>query len=67
MTADRLTECLRILGWENAELARRLSMTRPRTVRDWVNGNREIPDRIAEWIEAFVQHVQQGPEPPKAG
>jgi hypothetical protein len=64
VTGERLRECLGILGWTHAELARRLSLPRERTVREWVGGVRPIPVRIGEWIEDMVRLMESGPEPP---
>jgi hypothetical protein len=64
MTNERLAECLRIIGWSTSEFCRRLDL-RERTAREWLNGQRPIPDHIADWVEATVKHMQAGPKPPE--
>ena len=50
MTPDRLDACLRELGWQQPELARRLEV-RLSTIRQWLSGRREIPPNVAAWLE----------------
>jgi plasmid maintenance system antidote protein VapI len=49
MDADEMSEILREIGWEPAELARRLDV-RQDTVRRWLSGRREIPPNLAAWL-----------------
>ena len=64
MQVERLSVIMIALGWSAAELGRRLS-TSERSVRRWLSGNAPIPDRVGEWLEAMVQHMQSGPPPPE--
>ena len=63
MTPDRLSEVLSELGWQTGELAKRLWISE-RTVRRWLSGQAEVPDRIAYWLEAVVRVMQSAPPPP---
>jgi transcriptional regulator with XRE-family HTH domain len=63
MTPDRLDECRRILGWTNAELARRLDV-REGSIRAWLSGRREIPPNLAHWIEERTRRALEGPQIP---
>ena len=63
MTPDRLRECLRVLGWANAELARRLSVSES-SVRMWLSGRREIPPALDAFLEERVRRALDGPQLP---
>ena len=64
MTPDRMAEILRILRSAPSSLAHALGMTRDRTVREWLNGRRPIPEPIADWLELMHRHQQTAPPPP---
>jgi transcriptional regulator with XRE-family HTH domain len=64
MTHARLSAILTTLGWSSAELGRRLNIGE-RSVRRWLSGQQEIPDRVGDWLEAVVQAMQTAPPPPE--
>ena len=53
MTPDRLRECLGALNWSTAALALRAEVS-PVTARRWLNGQREIPTKVAAAMEAMA-------------
>jgi hypothetical protein len=53
MTPDRLRECLAALNWGTAALAATAQVS-PVTARRWLNGQREIPSKVAAAMEATV-------------
>jgi len=63
MTPVRLFEVLAELGWSSGELGRRLQIAE-RSVRRWLSGQQDIPDRVGDWLEALMKHMQAGPPPP---
>ena len=46
MTPERLRECLGVLNWSIAALAA-MAQISPVTARRWLNGQREIPSKVA--------------------
>lgn len=61
MTPERFRECLDAIGWTGRELARRLEVDE-RQVRRWSSGS-EMPQRVADWIEALAEAHQANPPP----
>ena len=53
MTPERLRQCCDILCWSAGALALRAEVS-PVTARRWLNGQREIPTKVAAAIEAMV-------------
>jgi hypothetical protein len=53
MTPDRLRECPSALNWSTAALAATAQVL-PVTARRWLNGQREIPSKVAAAMEAMV-------------
>ena len=53
MTPDRLRQCLGALNWSTAALAATAQVS-PVTARRWLNGQREIPSKVAAAMEAMV-------------
>lgn len=62
MSRERLIWCLDFLGWKSRELARYLDV-RPEVTRQMMRGSRNIPNRVAEWIERNVSGEQMGGTP----
>jgi hypothetical protein len=63
MPPERLSVILTTLGWSAAEVGRRLNIGE-RSVRRWLSGDMEIPDRIADWLEELMKHLRSAPPPP---
>jgi hypothetical protein len=68
MTPDRLRECLGALNWSTAAFAATAQVS-PVTARRWMNGQRQIPTRVAAAMEAMTAAAaalcsdrQQAPE-----
>jgi transcriptional regulator with XRE-family HTH domain len=61
MTPDRLRECLGALNWSTAALAA-MAQVSPVTARRWLNGQREIPSKVAAGIVTltFVRQPEVG-------
>jgi hypothetical protein len=53
MTPERLRQCCDVLCWSAGALALRAEVS-PVTARRWLNGQREIPIKVAAAIEAMV-------------
>jgi DNA-binding transcriptional regulator YdaS (Cro superfamily) len=53
MTPERVRQCCDILCWSAGALALRAEVS-PVTARRWLNGQREIPTKVAAAIEAMV-------------
>jgi hypothetical protein len=53
MMPERLRQCCDILCWSAGALALRAEVS-PVTARRWLNGQREIPTKVATAIEAMV-------------
>ena len=53
MTPDRLRECLGALNWSTSALAA-MAQVSPVTARRWLNGQREIPTKVAAAMEAMA-------------
>jgi DNA-binding transcriptional regulator YiaG len=63
MTSAELSDILREIGWQPAELATRLGV-RQESVRGWLSGRREIPENLAVWLRAVRDGVSSaGPLP----
>jgi transcriptional regulator with XRE-family HTH domain len=53
MTPERLRECLAALNWSTAALAA-MAQISPVTARRWLNGQREIPSKVAAAMETML-------------
>jgi hypothetical protein len=53
MTPERLHQCCDVLCWSAGALALRAEVS-PVTARRWLNGQREIPTKVAGAMEAMV-------------
>jgi transcriptional regulator with XRE-family HTH domain len=53
MTPERLRECLAALNWSTAALAA-MAQISPVTARRWLNGQREVPSKVAAAMETMV-------------
>jgi transcriptional regulator with XRE-family HTH domain len=62
MTAERLRWCLDVIGWSKNEFANRLTVSHT-TGAQWANGRRNIPNRVAIWIDSLAQVHLALPEP----
>ena len=62
MTPERLTWCLDVLGWSRGELARRLDVSEG-TTSQMTTGKRNIPHRLAVWLETLAQMQRALPAP----
>ena len=56
MTPERLRECLGALNWSTAAFAATAQVS-PVTARRWMNGQREIPAKVAAAMEAMAAAV----------
>lgn len=65
MTPDELGAALRVLGWSNGELARRLAVDEA-TVRHWRRGQ-AVPATIAGWLRGLVEAHAAHPPPRRPG
>lgn len=55
MTPERLDECLMALRWPSSTLAA-VCDCRPSLVELWLDGEKEIPAKVAAWVETLAQH-----------
>lgn len=62
MTPSRFRDCLAVLDWSQRGLARLLERAEG-SVRMWARGASEVPDDVAEWLEARAAHAEQHPPP----
>lgn len=62
MTPTRLSECIRILGWTNREVARQLSRQEA-AIRQYLSGKARIPDADAAWLEKLARFHERNPPP----
>jgi hypothetical protein len=62
MTPLRLRECLHLLGWSQAYLAK-IPKGFPRQVRQWADDDMPAPVNVADWLEKLVAFHQQNPPP----
>ena len=62
MNADRLNECLDVIGWGMNALARQAGV-RPDTARNWMSGRDPVPAWAAAWIEDLVAYHLAHPMP----
>lgn len=62
MTHERLNWCLDVLGWSRGELARRLDIS-DSTAGQMTTGKRNIPNRMAVWLETLAQMQRAMPAP----
>lgn len=52
MTPERLNQCMRIIRWHPDVLAKAVDVP-SETVRAWITGATEVPQRVSGWIEAL--------------
>lgn len=64
MDGPEMAALLQRIGWTGGELARRLN-TRDITVSRWLNGRREIPDNLAEWLQQVADQLDKAPPLPR--
>lgn len=66
MTPRRLSIILALVGLSERECAR-LTGYSPGAVRIWTSGRAQVPEPVAEWLEALYQHQKAypAPKPPK--
>ena len=62
VTPTRLRACLTALRWTQRGLAAALDCD-DRLVRRWSAGDADIPESVAEWIEALSQAHEALPPP----
>jgi plasmid maintenance system antidote protein VapI len=62
MTPLRLRECLYLLGWSQAHLAKIIDV-QPRRVRRWADDDEPVPENVADWLEKLGAFHQQNPPP----
>jgi ribosome-binding protein aMBF1 (putative translation factor) len=63
MTPDRIRACLSLIGWSQRGLAERLGHDE-RQVRRWCSGHHEIPEAVANWLNALADFHERNPPPP---
>jgi hypothetical protein len=68
MTPTRLIECLAVIRWKPEILARAIDVPLA-TVRAWTLGTRDIPLKVASWLEAlcFVHEAAEDTKPATGG
>jgi hypothetical protein len=62
VTPDRYRQCLEAIGWTPWGLAARLGVHETRT-RRWGTGRYEIPEPVAQWLEALAAAHTKRPSP----
>ena len=62
MTGARLRQCLALMRWSQRELAGALGCD-DRLVRRWAAGGADIPEPVAEWLEALSATHARHPAP----
>lgn len=65
MTPSRLAECIVILGWTQREAGRQLSRQEA-AIRQYLSGERKIPDADAAWIERLARFHERNPPPQRS-
>jgi transcriptional regulator with XRE-family HTH domain len=63
MTPERFIACLDSLGWTRRNLAERLGLASPTTVRRWATGEASIPHALADWLERRATAMDTDPLP----
>lgn len=68
MTAERLTECLRLIRWQKDVLAEAVDVP-SQTVTAWLAGTEQVPRKVSAWIEAlcFVHEAAEETKPVTSG
>lgn len=62
MTTSRLAWCLAVIGWDRRELALRLDVP-DATAAQFISGKRNLPNRVAAWLETLAAMMLAFPEP----
>jgi hypothetical protein len=62
MSPTRYRECLAALGLSQRGLAPHLACS-DRLTRAWATGAVAVPEPIAAWLEAWVRHRAEHPDP----
>lgn len=63
VTGDEMFATMQAIGWSPATLARRLGVQES-SVRQWLNGRREIPPNLADWLTKVRDAQGQAPSLP---
>jgi hypothetical protein len=68
MKAERLAECLRTTRWTPDVLAEAIDVPQ-HTVRSWLEGEEQVPRKVAAWLEAlcFIHESAEATKPATAG
>lgn len=68
MTPKRLQECLETIRWDRDVLAQAVDVPSD-AVADWLAGTKEVPRKVAAWIEAlcFVHEAAEATKPSTVG
>lgn len=61
-TAARFARLRTAIGWPSATLCRLVNCD-PKTLWNWENAVREIPEEIMQWLEACAAALRQHPAP----
>lgn len=66
MSPRRLSTILALVGLSERECAR-LTGYSPGAVRIWTSGRANVPEPVADWLEALYAHQKEhpAPKPPK--
>ena|ERR1700733_3214862 len=64
MTKDRFRWCLHVIGWNFAELGRRLNVHET-SIRQMGTGRRNIPHVLALWLEGKAKATLEAPLVPE--
>jgi plasmid maintenance system antidote protein VapI len=64
MDAAEMDALLKQIGWSVQTLAQRLGV-RTSTIGDWLNGRRNIPDNLADWLRQVARALDQAPALPE--
>jgi len=62
LTAARFARHRKAIGWPRATLCRLVNCD-PKTLWNWENAAREIPEEIAAWLEACAAAMRELPPP----
>ena len=63
MTRDRMSELMRQIGWTSGEVSRRLGV-RETSSRQMLQGKRNIPNNLGDWLEDIAARIQAAPALP---
>ena len=63
MTSTRFCACLRIIHLTDGEFLRVIGREDGRLLRRWKNGERDVPQDVAAWLEGLAQYWEQHAPP----